>query len=363
MRKDLFQPILINKYMYFHGDRKIKEIAITFDDGPSEETLNVLDVLKKYDIKATFFIVGKMIKGKENIMEAIKKDGHEFGNHTFSHQRLWFKSKKFIQEDIKKCDDELQRVGIQTNLIRFPGLKHSFNAINICKLLNKKIIAVDFITLNQFAWDWFNPWLKKIGLIKNQIKIDDVIKVTIKNTRNGSILGFHDYLQEIGSHPELSLILENILPELKKKGFNFVTISDLLRLKRQIKFTALFVKNPSDLLKRFPPKHSKVFGHHSTIEFKPENFEELEIGKEQKIKVIGRAYDEFGDDLLVENPKSKNKYPHITLSRGENTPPLYSKILFEKAISSNTMEYFGNERIEVIEGYANENNQIILKNL
>ena len=214
--------------MYFHGDRNKNNIAITFDDGPSEETLSVLDILKKYDVKATFFIVGKMIKGREHIIEAIKKDGHEFGNHTFSHKRLWFKSKKFIQEDIQKCDDELKRIGITTNLVRFPGLKYGFNTINVCKLLNKKIIAIDFITLNQFAWDWFNPWLKKIGLIKNHIKIGDVIRVTTKNTKNGSILGFHDYLQEIGPHPELSSILEGVLPELKKKSFNFVTISELL---------------------------------------------------------------------------------------------------------------------------------------
>jgi len=64
---------------------------------------------------------------------------------------------------------------------------------------------------------------------------------------------------------------------------------------------------------------------------------------------------------LIENPKSKNKYPHITLSRGENAPPLYSKTLFEKAISSNTMEYFDNESVEIIEGYADENNHIHLK--
>jgi len=216
--------------MYYHGDKNINNIAITFDDGPSEETLDVLAILKKYDIKATFFIVGKMIKGREKIIEAIKIDGHEFGNHTFSHKRLWFKSKKFIKEDIQKCDDELQRVGIKTNLIRFPGLKYGFNAINVCKFLSKKIIAIDFITLNQFAWDWFNPWLKKIGLINNEIKIDGVINGTIKNTRNGSILGFHDYLQEIGPHPELASILEIILPELKKKGFNFLTVSDLLKI-------------------------------------------------------------------------------------------------------------------------------------
>jgi hypothetical protein len=89
---------------------------------------------------------------------------------------------------------------------------------------------------------------------------------------------------------------------------------------QSIKFTALFVKDIQDLLKRFPPKHKKIFGHHSTIEFEPENLDGIETGKEYFIKIIGCAYDEFGDDLLVENIKSKNKYPHITLSRGENAP-------------------------------------------
>lgn len=122
-------------------------------------------------------------------------------------------------------------------------------------------------------------------------------------------------------------------------------------MNQSIKYTALFVKDTADLLKRFPPKHQKVFSHHSTIEFKPENLDGIEIGKEYSIKIIGRAWDEFGDDLLVENIKSKNKYPHITISRGENAPLLYSKILFEKAIASNTVEYFNNEEVEVVEGY------------
>lgn len=128
---------------------------------------------------------------------------------------------------------------------------------------------------------------------------------------------------------------------------------------QNIKFTALFVKDIPGLLKRFPPKHKKIFGHHSTIEFEPKNLDGMEAGKEYSIKIIGRAHDEFGDDLLVENIKSKNKYPHITLSRGENAPQLYSNILFDKAITSNTIEYFNNENIEVIEGYSEGENYIM----
>ncbi len=130
-------------------------------------------------------------------------------------------------------------------------------------------------------------------------------------------------------------------------------------MRKEIKFTALFVKDIEDLLKRFPPKHKKTFGHHSTIEFEPLSLDGIEIGKEYSIKIIGRAWDEFGDDLLVENPKSKNKYPHITLSRADIAPTLYSKILFEKAIASSGIEYFNNEKVEVIEGYSDGNNLII----
>jgi hypothetical protein len=132
-------------------------------------------------------------------------------------------------------------------------------------------------------------------------------------------------------------------------------------MKKNVRFTALFVQDIEGLLKRFPPKHKKVFGQHSTIEYQPKNLAGIEIGKEQQIKIIGRAFDEFGDDLLVENPKSKNKYPHITLSRGEGAVPLYSNILFDKAIKSNTVEYFTDEKVKVIEGYSDEEDNIIQK--
>lgn len=213
--------------MYFHGDRNKKEIAITFDDGPAEDTLRVLEVLKKYDIKATFFLVGKMIKDREYIIQQAKNDGHEFGNHTFSHKRLWFKSKKFIENEIKKCDEELEKVDIKTDLFRFPGFKYGPTSLSVCKKLEKKIIFIDSIFFNQNGHDWYRPWLKKIGLIKGAIKIDKVVEHTLRNTKNGSILGLHDYLQEIGPNPEVVSILEKILPELKEKGFKFVMISEM----------------------------------------------------------------------------------------------------------------------------------------
>ncbi len=214
--------------MFFHGDRNKNKIALTFDDGPSEITANVLDILKTYNIKATFFVVGKMIKGREQTLKRAQEEGHEFGNHTHSHKRLWFKSKKFIEQDILTCDEELAKLGIKTKLIRFPGLKYGPNALYICKKLGKIIIFADIFSWKQTSYDWFNSWLRKWNILRDPINITTVIERTISGTKNGSILAFHDYLQEIGPHREILPILEKILPELQKRGFEFVTVSELI---------------------------------------------------------------------------------------------------------------------------------------
>jgi len=209
--------------IYFHGNKKKKKIALTFDDGPSKETERVLDLLKKHDAKATFFIWGERIKGREKIIERIKKEGHEFGNHTFSHKRMWFKSRKFMREDIQKCDDELNKFGIKKNLFRFPGFKFGLNSLIVCWKLKKKMIFADMVSN-----DWLNPWLKMKYNKKEPVKIDKPIQKTLSKTKNGSILNFHDYLEGIGSHKEIIPIMEKVLPKLKEKGFEFVTVSELL---------------------------------------------------------------------------------------------------------------------------------------
>lgn len=209
--------------IHSHGSRKNKRIAITFDDGPSQETEKVLDLLKKYDAKATFFIWGERIKGREKTINRIKKEGHELGNHTFSHKRMWFKSRKFMRKDIQKCDDELNKFGIKTNLFRFPGFKFGLNSLIICWKLKKKMIFADMVSN-----DWLNPWLKMKYNKKEPVKIDKPIQKTLSKTKNGSILNFHDYLEGIGSHEEIILIMEKVLPKLKEKGFEFVTVSKLL---------------------------------------------------------------------------------------------------------------------------------------
>ena len=128
---------------------------------------------------------------------------------------------------------------------------------------------------------------------------------------------------------------------------------------KNIKYTALFVNNPEKLLALFIPKHVKVYGHHSTIEYRPKNIENLEFGKKCLLKIIGRATDEKGDALFVVNPKSENEFAHITLSCREDTKPIYSNILLEKAYIDATLEIFDEPvYIAVTEGYCDTTNNV-----
>lgn len=128
-----------------------------------------------------------------------------------------------------------------------------------------------------------------------------------------------------------------------------------------IKYTALFIDHPETLLAQFPPKHTKVFAHHSTNWYAPTSLDTLEVGKKHTLKIIGQAYDEKAYALLVENPKSKNQFPHITISCSEDTSPVYSNDLLAVAHQNNIVEFFDIPHyIKTTEGYVTQNNEVIL---
>jgi len=208
--------------VYFHGSRKEKKIALTFDDGPSKETIKILDILKNCDSKATFFLIGKRIKGREKIIKKIISEKHEIGNHTYSHKWLIFKSIKFIKEDIKKCDREFRKFGIKTNLFRFPAFKKGILPLMTVLFMGKKMIFAEVIPK-----EWKQPYYKTLGINLN-FSWEQASDIILKKVKPGSIINLHDYLEGVGNYPEVLLILRRIVPRLKEKGFEFVTVSELL---------------------------------------------------------------------------------------------------------------------------------------
>ena len=104
-----------------HGDDP-DQIALTFDDGPNDpHTLRLLDVLAQHKAKATFFLIGKYVRQRPEIVRAIAAAGHDLGNHTYSHPNLIFSSRARLHQELADCNQALEdALGAKVSLFRPP---------------------------------------------------------------------------------------------------------------------------------------------------------------------------------------------------------------------------------------------------
>lgn len=185
-------------------------IAITFDDGPHpKETDKILDILNKYNAKATFFVVGKHVNWYTKPLIRASKEGHEIGNHTYTHSDISILSKEQIKKEISDCEDIiLKNTGQKTKLFRPPfGNYKKEDLDEISKEMGYTVILWSGID----AKDWKNPPSAQIA---NEI---------INNVKPGDIILLHDY----GTNNTIEA-LNIILSSLSQKGYKFVTVSELL---------------------------------------------------------------------------------------------------------------------------------------
>lgn len=100
-----------------------KVIYLTFDDGPSLSTVKILNTLKAYNVKATFFLIGEQIKGNEEIVKKIHDEGHSIGLHTYTHNyKKIYSNFNNLYQEMKDTRNEIYKVtGTSPNIIRFPG--------------------------------------------------------------------------------------------------------------------------------------------------------------------------------------------------------------------------------------------------
>ena len=103
-------------------DRGSKLLALTFDDGPNDpHTLHLLDILAKHEVRATFFLIGRYVQQRPDMVRELVKAGHVVGNHTFSHPLLIFKSTLEVKNELETCRRALSdAVGEHSNLFRPP---------------------------------------------------------------------------------------------------------------------------------------------------------------------------------------------------------------------------------------------------
>lgn len=148
-------------------------VTLTFDDGPHPiYTPQVLNILKKHNIKATFFLIGKNIDGNENIVQRIEEEGHFIGNHSYSHVNtfpIWSTEK--IKEDILKCNEKLRSLNIETNLFRSPFGVTNPNIAKAIRELNLQSIGWSLRTYDTTS----SSKEQLIAKVKQSVKGGDII--------------------------------------------------------------------------------------------------------------------------------------------------------------------------------------------
>ena len=182
-------------------------VALTFDDGPSKYTNKILDVLKKYDACGTFFLIGNKVDFYGDVLKRMLLEGSEIGNHSYDHKLLTRLSKADFQKEISKTQDAIKKVtGFTPTLFR-PTYGGYTNIL-------KSYTDLKFVLWDVDSRDW-------------QVKTKDkIIKNILPNVKSGSIILMHD------NHEYSLNALEDVLKSLKNQGYKFVTVSELLELKK-----------------------------------------------------------------------------------------------------------------------------------
>ena len=210
----VFMPL--NTSLKDSGEIKTSKFAyLTFDDGPTYVITNaLLNVLKKENVKATFFVVGKEIEGKESILQRIHNEGHSIGLHTYSHnfKKIYRSTDAFIDE-MEKTSDKIEEItGSAPKIIRFPGgsSKH-LNASTLEELHKNNFKVYDW---NVNVCDGIDPNLSVSQLVRNS--------QVIKGNKNVAIILMHCNFNNKNTIKALPEIIKYYLD----LGYEFKTISE-----------------------------------------------------------------------------------------------------------------------------------------
>ena len=196
-------PQLLRRFYkdsHWRMDKNEPVIYLTFDDGPIPELTEwVLDILKEYSVKATFFCVGDNIVNNPLIFDRILDEGHQLGNHTFNHLKGWKVKNSEYFKNIEKCQ-ELTK----TNLFRPP-----YGRI---KKSQYKLLAKDYKVV---FWDVLSYDYDKLTSPKK------CLDNSVRYTRNGSIIVFHD---NVKAQKNLKFALPQYIEHFLKLNYKFATL-------------------------------------------------------------------------------------------------------------------------------------------
>jgi peptidoglycan-N-acetylglucosamine deacetylase len=197
----------------YHGDRSRRAIALTFDDGPTRGTLELLGVLDGFGVRGTFFQCGAQVNRRTDVAREVAARGHEIGNHTYTHAYLHLRSAGFIHDEIARAQEEIVKTtGRVPALFRAPygvrwlGLRAAQRRLGL--------LGVMWTSLGR---DWRLP-------------AREVSARILSGAGPGSIICLHDG-RELDPDPDISNTIKAVkssIPVLLDMGFRFETVSEIL---------------------------------------------------------------------------------------------------------------------------------------
>ena len=220
-----FRPPFGRNIVRLNTDQRI--VALTYDDGPNPPyTDQLLDVLAKHDVKATFFMIGNRIEKHPETVNRVIAEGHQIGNHSYSHPLLGFLPPPYVRREIERTDDLLQRLLRSENPTGvFKVGEAVFRAPMLTRFLPVAWVLAKgnraHISCNVWSWDWTT---------QNPNRITETV---LKKTEPGSIIVLHDGKAENARADRSGTIeaTDRIITALKRDGYQFVRLSDCLAVR------------------------------------------------------------------------------------------------------------------------------------
>jgi peptidoglycan-N-acetylglucosamine deacetylase len=188
-------------------------VAITFDDGPNPVyTPQVLEIFSEAKGKATFFMIGEQMKSHPGVVKQVRDQGHEIGNHTFTHPKLSQLSEQDCLKEVEDTEILIEKMaGRKPVVFRPPYLDYNQDTVSLLQKKKYPMIGA----LNLEAQDWEQPG------------VEHILEKSREAVKNGSILIFHD---GYGDRSQTIEAVRMLVSELTSQGYQLVTVSELLEL-------------------------------------------------------------------------------------------------------------------------------------
>lgn len=201
-RTPFFLPALYPSSLKWRVHTQARELFLTFDDGPvNGPTEFVLDTLRQFNAKATFFCIGDNVRKHQQVFDAILNDGHIVGNHTYHHLNGWKTATAEYLDNVMKCEEVLGASGNgRRRLFRPPYGRITRSQI-------RSLGAFDIIMWDVLAIDY-----------DQRLSPEKCLKNTLAATRSGSIIVFHD---SVKAEQNMTFALPRMLDHFSSLGFTF----------------------------------------------------------------------------------------------------------------------------------------------